>query len=145
MEILKKRRMSKKEVRAYKDFAREYNNKLAVGMMLAIIVSVVLGIGFIYIMSLKALPIFILSLTSSGVFLFLLNKVLPAKQPTYSLRGTLKEKRKLKESGASYLLVEYDGKTVMAKTSQQTYDDSIKGDSVVIFKYKGVMYGFVVF
>lgn len=145
MEIFKKRRMSKKEVRAYKDFAREYNNKLAVGMMLAIIVSVVLGIGFIYIMSLKALPIFILSLTSSGVFLFLLNKVLPAKQPTYSLRGTLKEKRKLKESGASYLLVEYDGKTVMAKTSQQTYDDSIKGDSVVIFKYKGVMYGFVVF
>lgn len=145
MEILKKRRMSKKEVRAYRDFAREYNNKLAVGMMLAIIVSVVLGIGFIYIMSLKALPIFILSLTSSGVFLFLLNKVLPAKQPTYSLRGTLKEKRKLKESGASYLLVEYDGKTVMAKTSQQTYDDSIKGDSVVIFKYKGVMYGFVVF
>lgn len=145
MEIFKKRRMSKKEVRAYKDFAREYNNKLAVGMMLAIIVSVVLGIGFIYIMSLKALPIFILSLTSSGVFLFLLNKVLPAKQPTYSLRGTLKEKRKLKESGASYFLVEYDGKTVMAKTSQQTYDDSIKGDSVVIFKYKGVMYGFVVF
>lgn len=145
MEIFKKRRMSKKEVRAYKDFAREYNNKLAVGMMLAIIVSVVLGIGFIYIMSLKALPIFILSLTSSGVFLFLLNKVLPAKQPTYSLRGTLKEKRKLKESGASYLLVEYDGKTVMAKTSQQTYDDSIKGDSVVIFKYKRVMYGFVVF
>lgn len=145
MEILKKRRMSKKEVRAYKDFAREYNNKLAMGMMLAIIVSVVLGIGFIYIMSLKALPIFILSLTSSGVFLFLLNKVLPAKQPTYSLRGTLKEKRKLKESGASYLLVEYDGKTVMAKTSQQTYDDSINGDSVVIFKYKEVMYGFVVF
>lgn len=145
MEIFKKRRMSKKEVRAYKDFAREYNNKLAVGMMLAIIVSVVLGIGFIYIMSLKALPIFILSLTSSGVFLFLLNKVLPAKQPAYSLRGTLKEKRKLKESGTSYLLVEHDGKTVMAKTSQQTYDDSIKGDSVVIFKYKEVMYGFVVF
>ena len=145
MEIFKKRRMSKKEVRAYKDFAREYNNKLAVGMMLAIIVSVVLGIGFIYIMSLKALPIFILSLTSSGVFLFLLNKVLPAKQPTYSLRGTLKEKRKLKESGASYFLVEHDGKTVMAKTSRQTYNDSIRGDSVVIFKYKEVMYGFVVF
>lgn len=145
MEIFKKRRMSKKEVRAYKDFAREYNNKLAVGMMLAIIVSVVLGIGFIYIMSLKALPIFILSLTSSGVFLFLLNKVLPAKQPAYSLRGTLKEKRKLKESGASYFLVEHDGKTVMVKTSRQTYDDSIKGDSVVIFKHKEVMYGFVVF
>lgn len=145
MEILKKRRMSKKEVRAYRDFAREYNNKLAVGMMLAIITSVVLGIGFIYIMSLKALPIFILSLTSAGVLLFLLNKVLPAKQPTYSLRGTIKDKRKLKESGASYLLVEYDGKTVMAKTSQQTYDDSINGDTVVIFKYKEVMYGFVVF
>ena len=145
MEILKKRKMSKKEVRAYRDFAREHNNKLAVGMMIAIIVSVVLGIGFIYIMSLKALPIFILSLISAGVFLFLLNKVLPAKQPAYSLRGTLKEKRKLKESGSSYLLVEYDGKTVMAKTSQQTYDDSIKGDQVVIFKYKEVMYGFVVF
>lgn len=145
MEILKKRRMSKKEVRAYRDFAREYNNKLALGMMLAIIVSVVLSIGFIYIMSLKALPIFILSLTSAGVFLFLLNKVLPAKQPAYSLRGTLKEKRKLKESDASYLLVEYNGKTVMAKTSKQTYDDSIKGDPVVIFKYKEVMYGFVIF
>lgn len=145
MEILKKRRMSKKEVRAYRDFAREYNNKLAVGMMLAIIVSVVLCIGFIYIMSLKALPVFILSLISTGVFLFLLNKVLPAKQPAYSLRGTLKEKRKLRESGASYLLVEYDGKTMLAKTSQQTYDDSVKGDSVVIFKYKEVMYGFVVF
>lgn len=145
MEILKKRRMSKKEVRAYRDFAREYNNKLAVGMMLAIITSVILGIGFIYIMSLKALPIFILSLISAEVFLFLLNKVLPEKQPAYSLRGTLKEKRKIKESGASYFLVEHDGKTVMAKTSQQTYDDSIKGDSVVIFKYKEVMYGFVVF
>ena len=145
MEILKKRRMSKKEVRAYRDFAREYNNKLAVGMMLAIITSVILGIGFIYIMSLKALPIFILSLISAEVFLFLLNKVLPEKQPAYSLRGTLKEKRKIKESGASYCLVEHDGKTVMAKTSQQTYDDSIKGDSVVIFKYKEVMYGFVVF
>ena len=137
--------MSKKEVRAYRDFAREYNNKLSVGMMLAIITSVILGIGFIYIMSLKALPIFILSIISAGVFLFLLNKVLPAKQPAYSLRGTLKEKRKLKESGTSYLLVEYDGKTVLAKTSQQTYADSIKGDPVVIFKYKEVMYGFVVF
>lgn len=145
MEILKKRRMSKKEVRAYRDFAREHNNKLAVGMIVSITISVIFGIGFIYVMSLKALPIFILSLASAGVFLFLLNKVLPAKQPAYSLRGTLKEKRKLKESGASYFLVEHDGKTVMAKTSLQTYDDSINGDSVVIFKYKEVMYGFVVF
>lgn len=145
MSLLVKRKLTKKERNSYRDFAKEYNNKLALGMMVCIILSVALCISFLYFMTINMFFIMVVACFFMGVFLYLLSFVLPAEAPKYSVRGVLKSKRHLIDSKARYLVVDVNGKQILARTSKQVYEDSIKGDKVTVFSYKDVLYGFITF